>query len=64
MAVNTIAASKNTGLSEKDIVYPAFKNGMTDSQGQAEARAARNRRSTPTPVFHHSRTQSALIDSR
>ena len=36
MAVNTIAALKNTGLSEKDIVY-RIQNGMTDAQGQAEA---------------------------
>jgi len=36
MSVNTIAALKNTGLSEKDIVY-RIQNGMTDAQGQAEA---------------------------
>jgi len=38
MAVNTIAALKNTGLAEKDIVY-RIQNGMTDVQGQAEAAA-------------------------
>jgi hypothetical protein len=38
MSVNTIAALKNTGLSEKDLVY-RIQNGMTDAQGQAEAAA-------------------------
>jgi len=38
MSVNTIAALKNTGLGEKDIVY-RIQNGMTDAQGQAEAAA-------------------------
>jgi hypothetical protein len=38
MSVNTIADLKNTGLTEKDIVY-RIQNGMTDAQGQAEAAA-------------------------
>jgi len=38
MSVNTIAALKNTGLGEKDLVY-RIQNGMTDAQGQAEAAA-------------------------
>jgi len=35
MSVNAIAELKNTGLSEKDIVY-RIQNGMTDSQAMAE----------------------------
>ncbi|HLK06186.1 MAG TPA: hypothetical protein VKT53_17245 [Candidatus Acidoferrum sp.] len=38
MAVNTIAELKNAGLSEKEILY-RVQNGMTDSQGLAEAAA-------------------------
>lgn len=38
MSVNAIAALKNTGLTEKDIVY-RIQGGMTDSQAMAEAAA-------------------------
>ncbi|HET9803340.1 MAG TPA: hypothetical protein VFP96_08895 [Candidatus Acidoferrum sp.] len=38
MSVNAIAELKNTGLTEKDILY-RIQNGMTDSQAMAEAAA-------------------------
>jgi len=38
MSVNAIADLKNTGLTEKDILY-RIQNGMTDSQAMAEASA-------------------------
>jgi hypothetical protein len=38
MSVNAIAELKNTGLSEKEIVY-RIQNGMTDAQAMAEATA-------------------------
>lgn len=38
MSVNTIADLKNSGLSEKDILY-RIQQGMTDAQGEAEAAA-------------------------
>ena len=38
MAVGTIADLKNTGLTEKDILY-RINGGMTDAQGEAEANA-------------------------
>lgn len=38
LSINAIAELKNTGLSEKDIVY-RIQNGMTDSQAMAEASA-------------------------
>jgi hypothetical protein len=41
MTVGTIADLKNTGLTEKDILY-RIQGGMTDAQGEAEA-AARQR---------------------
>jgi hypothetical protein len=41
MTVGTIADLKNTGLTEKDILY-RIHGGMTDAQGEAEA-AARQR---------------------
>ena len=38
MSVGTIADLKNTGLTEKDILY-RIEQGMTDAQGEAEAAA-------------------------
>ncbi|HWZ99189.1 MAG TPA: hypothetical protein VN025_15640 [Candidatus Dormibacteraeota bacterium] len=38
MSVGTIADLKNTGLTEKDILY-RIQQGMTDAQGEAEANA-------------------------
>src|SRR5882672_703554 len=38
MTVGTIADLKNTGLTERDIVY-RIQQGMTDAQGEAEASA-------------------------
>lgn len=38
MSVGTIADLKNTGLTERDIVY-RIQQGMTDAQGEAEAAA-------------------------
>lgn len=40
MSVSTIADLKNSGLSEKEILY-RIQQGMTDAQGEAEASARR-----------------------
>src|SRR5215475_7739854 len=53
MSVATIADLKNSGISEKDILY-RIQQGMTDAQGEAEA-AARQRATAHNTGFKSNR---------
>ncbi len=57
MSVNAIAELKNTGLTEKDILY-RIQNGMTDAQAMAEA-AARQKAVAHNTGFRSNRGRKA-----
>ncbi len=52
MSVGTIADLKNTGLTERDILY-RIQQGMTDAQGEAEAAARQKALAHSNTGFKH-----------